>query len=345
VKTAALHIANNDINNNNNPFNIVITGTGTGAGVVPGIVVQQPPGTNLVNGVGANNFGSVAVGTSTNLTFTITNIGTANLTVSNITIDGANSAMFGVTASPAASVIPGGSTTFTVRFAPVSTGVKTAALHILNNDINNNPFNIAITGTGADGAIIASTNVIVVFLTAGISPIMLNPQTGLFTNSVLLTNNGPNTVAAVRLLILNLPADVQVYDASGSTTNGTPYVQYNFPLAPGATVDFAIEYYRAGRQAFSTPTYVPQDTTAVALTVTNGVGIMITNYVASSGLIGFYAIPGRSYAVQYSSDMESWLTADPFIIAPANYVQWFDQGPPKTESLPAIRYYRVFELP
>ena len=253
VKTAALHIANNDIANDNNPFNIALTGTGTGAGVVPGIVVQQPPGTNLVNGVSTNDFGSVAVGTSTSLTFTITNIGTANLTVSNITIDGANSAMFSVTANPAASVIPGGSTTFTVRFAPVSTGVKTAALHILNNDINNNPFNIALTGTGIDAAIVVSTNVSVVSLGAGILPtsIMLDPQTGLFTNSVLLTNSSPNTIPALRLYILNLVAGVQVYYASCSTTNGTPYVQYNFSLAPGATVDFTIEYYQASRQADS----------------------------------------------------------------------------------------------
>ena len=71
---------------------------------------------------------------------------------------------------------------------------------------------------------------------------------------------------------------------------------------------------------FSTPTYVPQDTTAVALTVTNGVGIMITNVLGIKRVDRIYAIPGRSYAVQYSSDMESWLTADPFIIAPANYV-------------------------
>jgi hypothetical protein len=38
-------------------------------------------------------------------------------------------------------------------------------------------------------------------------------------------------------------------------------------------------------------------------------------------------------------------TANPFIIAPANYVQWVDTGPPKTQSFPASRYYRAFELP
>ena len=318
----------------------------TGTNGLPGIAVQQPPGTNLVNGAVSINFGSVAVGASTNQIFTITNIGGANLTGLGITIDGANSAMFSVTANPIAPVSPGGGTTFTARFAPASTGVKTAALHITDNDLNNNPFNIAITGTGADGAIIPSTNVFVNVNSAGISPIMLDPQTGLFTNSVLLTNNSPNTVVAIRLLILNLPADVQVYYASGMTTNGTPYVQYNFPLAPGAIVDFTMDYYRASRLPFSTPTYVPEDTTAVTLIIPiNSAGIMATNYVASSGLIGFYTTPGRSYGVQFSTNMITWLTASPFIIAPANYVQWVDSGPPKTETLGLTRFYRVFELP
>jgi hypothetical protein len=344
VQTATLRIANNDIGNNNNPFNIVITGTGTGIAVVSGIVVQQPAGTNLVNGASTINFGSVTVGTSTNLTFTITNIGGANLTGLGVTIDGPNAAMFSVTASPIAPVTPGGSTTFTVRFAPTNTGAKDPALHIANNDINNNPFNIEIAGTGADPAIIASTNVFVNIDSAGVSPIALNLQTGLFTNSVLVTNSSPNIIAALRLYILNLPADVQVYDGSGTTTNGTPYVQYNFPVAPGATIDFAIEYYRASRLPFATPTYVPQDATAVTLVITNGVGIQLTNYVASSALIGFYATHGRSYAVQYSTNMTNWITASPFIVAPANYVQWIDSGPPKTEPLGVTRFYRAFEL-
>jgi hypothetical protein len=352
VKTATLDIANNDIQNNNNPFIIAITGTGTGEGVVPGIVVQQPAGTNLVNDIGTNNFGLVSVGTNASLTFTITNIGTANLTNLGVTIVGANSAMFSVTTNPMVLVSPGGSTAFTVSFAPVSTGVKTAVLQIANNDINNNPFNIAITGTGIDSAIVVSTNVSVVSLGAGISPtsIMLDPQTGLFTNSVLLTNSSPNTIPALRLYILNLMTNVQVYYAGGSTTNGTPYVQYNFPLAPGATVDFTIEYYQASRQGIPIPTYVPQDTIAVTLAVTNVAGIMIATNTLSNGgfLVGFYTAPGRSYAVQYSSDMINWLTADPFIHAPNNYVQWIDfaSGAPKTQGpLPATRYYRIFEQP
>ena len=348
LQTAVLDIANNDIANTNNPFIIALTGTGTGTNTVPGIVVQQPLGTNLVNGVGTNNFGLAAVGTSTSLTFTITNIGTTNLTVSGITIGGVNSNSFTVT-NLIATVSPGGSTNFTVQFTPVSTNLQTAELQITNNGSNNiSPFNIALAGTGIDAAIIVSTNVSVV---AGIYPSfpILDPQTGLFTNSIILTNNSStNTIPAVRLYILNLLTNVQVYYESGSTTNGTPYVQYNFPLAPGATVDFTIEYYQATRQGFLIPTYLPQDiTNAVTLTVTTNSPVAPYRWAGEPGggiLIGFYTTPGRKYAVQYSTNMVSWLTADPFIKAPINYVQWIDFGAPKTQGpLPATRFYRVFE--
>ncbi|HWX22136.1 MAG TPA: ice-binding family protein [Candidatus Binatia bacterium] len=207
--------------------------------------------------------------------------------------------------------------------------------------------NNAITGssaTGGGGGPVASTNV---FVTA-VSPITLNPQTGLFEQTVGLANNSANTVTAVRLLIQALPADVQVYNASGST-NGTPFVQYNLPLAPEATVHFLIEYYRTNRLAIPQPTFVVQDTTATSVTAT-GAAFAIDRFVQLGNrfLIEFTAIPGGRYAVQYSSDMTNWLTADPIITAPANRVQWYDDGPPKTESAPtstASRFYRVFALP
>ena len=339
VQTATLHIVNNDTNSN--PFNIVLTGTGG----TPQIVVQQPLGTNLVSGVSSNYFGSVAVGTNTSLTFTITNSGNANLTGLGITIDGTNSAMFIVTTNPTAPVIPGGSTTFTVRFAPVSAGLQTAALHIANNTTNN-PFNIIITGTGT-GGVTSSTNVFV----TGISSITLNPQTGLFEQTVQFYNNSTNTIAAVRLLILSLPNDVQVYNASGFT-NGIPYLQYNLPLAPAATVSFVVEYYSADRPTnwFSQPVFFVQETALASVPNPTGTVLAIHSDLqlgTNRFLIEFTATPGQRYVVQYSSDLTNWQTAVPTIIAPANRVQWYDDGPPKTESKPTTvgsRFYRVIEL-
>src|SRR4051812_38337325 len=67
-------------------------------------------------------------------------------------------------------------------------------------------------GGGNGNALAPSTNL---FVTA-ISPIVLNPQTGLFEQTVHLANNSANAVAASRLLVEALPPDVQVYNASGS---------------------------------------------------------------------------------------------------------------------------------
>lgn len=342
VKTAALHIANNDTNGN--PFQIALTGTGT-AVLILGIGVQQPLGSDLINGVGTNNFGFAAVGTNTSHTFTITNTGSGDLTGLGITIDGADAAMFTVTTSPVAPVSANGSTTFIVQFAPLSAGVKTAALHIANNDPNNNPFNIAITGTGTAGGVVVSTNLVAII----VSPIALNRQSGLFEQTVRVVNNSSNTITGLQLFINGLPADVQVYNASGST-NGAPYLQYNLPLASTAMVDFVVEYYRANRQPIPQPAFEVQEIAPVTPTATGPV-IAIDRFVqlaSSRFLIEFTAVPGNRYAVQYSSDMTTWKTAVPIITAPANRVQWYDDGPPKTESQPSdtgSRFYQIVELP
>ena len=307
------------------------------------IAVEQPVGVDIADG-GSKGFGSVMVGNNTSLVFTIKNTGNADLTGLGITIDGVDASLFSITTSPVAPVSgPAGSTTFTVRFAPLTSGLKTAALHIANNDSNENPFDITITGTGA-AIVVITTNIVV----SAVSPITLNPQTGLFEQTVRLSNSSGSTAESARLLIQGLPSDVRVYNASGNT-GGTPFVQYNHSLAPAAEVDLLVEYYRANRQPIPQPTFVAQATVITPLTAAGTVIAIDRNVQLTSGrfLIEFTATPGRTYSVQYSSDMQTWSTANPSITAPANRVQWHDDGPPKTESKPTSgsRFYRVIQLP
>ena len=247
--------------------------------------------------------------------------------------------MFTVTAAAVAPVSgPLGATTFTIHFAPLVAGVKTAALHIVSNDADENPFDIILTG-GFAGPVITA---------AAISPITLNPQTGLYEQTVRLTNGGLVVVNGVQLLIQGLPVDVMVYNASGNLA-GTPFLQYGLPLAAGASVDFLVEYQRVSRVLMPQPVFVAL-ATAVVTPVANGPVIAINRDMQLTNgrfLIEFSATPGGTYVVQYSSDLVTWKTALPNITAVANRTQWYDDGPPKTDSIPTalgLRFYRVIVL-
>lgn len=144
ARNAALHIASN-VSGTQNPFDIPVTGIGVNA---PEIDIQQPAGTSLTNGTANVGFGSVNTGTPKTLTFTVKNKGAGSLIGLAITKDGTDSAEFTVSNPLATTVAPNGSTTFTVKFSPSGPGARTAAIHIASNDENENPFNIALTGTG-----------------------------------------------------------------------------------------------------------------------------------------------------------------------------------------------------
>jgi hypothetical protein len=113
----------------------------------PEIAVQQPAGTNLVDGASTIDYGVVLIGSPAIRTFSITNTGGSDLANLAITFDGAAAADFSVTVPPVAPVVAHGSTSFTVRFAPTVGGARSAALHIASNvSGSDNPFDIALTG-------------------------------------------------------------------------------------------------------------------------------------------------------------------------------------------------------
>ncbi len=98
---------------------------------------------------GSYDFGSHDVGTDTDVTFTIENTGTVNLTLTTpISLGGADAGQFSIQQQPTSPVTPSGSTTFIVRFTPTSAGSKTASLSITNNDDDENPYNLTLTAGG-----------------------------------------------------------------------------------------------------------------------------------------------------------------------------------------------------
>lgn len=102
--------------------------------------------TNYPSGGISFDFGNVGTGTtSAPITFTIENLGMANLT---ITTPLGDNAEFTVQTQPGNTVSGGSSTTFTVRFTPAANGVRTGSITIVNNDADEGTYILNVSGTG-----------------------------------------------------------------------------------------------------------------------------------------------------------------------------------------------------
>ncbi len=156
LRTATLSIANNDITGAESPYVVTLTGTGE----VGEIDLEQPSGSGLASG-GSRSFGTATLGTSGVLAFRITNSGIGPLALTGsplVDISGTHAADFVLLSQPSGVIPAGGSSDFSVRFAPGSTGLRTATLTIANNDITGaeSPYVVTLTGTGAADSLIAT---------------------------------------------------------------------------------------------------------------------------------------------------------------------------------------------
>lgn len=95
-------------------------------------------------------FDSTSVCNGTTMrTFTIQNTGLYPLSVSGVTITGANASDFTMTVPPAGTITGSGSTTFTIEFNPSAAGMRTAIINIASNDCDEGTYDFVISGTGA----------------------------------------------------------------------------------------------------------------------------------------------------------------------------------------------------
>jgi subtilisin-like proprotein convertase family protein len=122
----------------------------------PEIALEQSPGTTLGSGAEVS-FASTTGVIEVDRTFTIRNTGLAPLFSVGVAIDGADASEFSVLTPPPTALAPGASATFTVRFKPASSGVKTAALHLASNDADENPIDLILSGLPIPGLAFSST--------------------------------------------------------------------------------------------------------------------------------------------------------------------------------------------
>ena len=98
------------------------------------------------------NFGSVQVGSSGSVFETLTNAGTASLTISSANTNGSAFASTGFT--PPVTLVPGNSLTFQILFVPTTSGSATGGLTVVSN-AGANALTIPLFGNGTAGGTLA----------------------------------------------------------------------------------------------------------------------------------------------------------------------------------------------
>jgi hypothetical protein len=126
--TGSVSVASNATNS---PATIALSGTG-----VQGTLTANPA---------SFNFGNVLVGSSGTQTFTLSNSGTASVTISAASASGTGFSITGL--SVPLTLAAGQSTTFSGQFAPSATGTASGSVAITNN-APGSPLTIALSGTG-----------------------------------------------------------------------------------------------------------------------------------------------------------------------------------------------------
>jgi len=179
-------------------------------------------------------------------------------------------------------------------------------------------------------------------------------QSGLFSQKVRVTNPA-GTLADLRLLVRGLTNDslgiaMLVYNAAGFT-NGIPYVQFG-PMTPGSSVDLTLNYYVADRVTVPNVTYEAQLLPFTAVTIPTNNPINLDRALFTNGVfaVEFNTLLNASYYIQYQDILggTDWQSVVPGVAGTGSRVQWIDDGPPKTLSVPSSqtnRFYRVFRYP
>ncbi len=212
-RTAAVSIADN-LTTSPTTFNLTGTGVAPGVSLTPSSLTFTTPQTLHTS--------------ATPLSVKLTNTGTSALTISGITITGANAGDFSL--APAgtcgASLAIGANCTINVTFTPTANGTRTAAVSIADS-ASGSPQTVGLTGTG--GSPTASFNTTTLTFS---NQVVSTPSAA---QSVTLTNNG------------TVPLSITGIAVSGANSG-------DFTLAPASTCGASVA---AGANCTISVTFTP----------------------------------------------------------------------------------------
>ena len=260
--SATLSIADNATGS---PQTVKLNGTGTVAAIP---AVSLAPATLT--------FASTTVGTTTAAqTATLMNTGNATLSITGITITGANPTDFAETNTCGSSLAAGSSCAVSVTFTPVSAASFAATLSIADN-ATGSPQTVALSGTG----------------TAPAAPgVSFSPATVAFSSVV-----GTTSAAQSTTLMNTGNATLSIAGISIAGTNSSDFAETNTcgeTLADGASCTISVTFTPASATSFTATVSVADNASGSPQTVTlNGTGNPAPSFTVSSSTPSQTVIPG-----------------------------------------------------
>ncbi len=209
-------------------------------------------------------FGGVQVGQSSSLTGTITNNGSASVTISQANLSGSGFSISGLTLPT--TINANQSTTVSVRFAPQAAGAVSGNLAIVSNG-SNGTLNIGLSGTGVTPGVVSANPSSLSFG---------NVATGSsVTKSETLTNSGGTAITV-----------------SSITPTGTGFsisgVNPPLTLSPGQAVTFSVVFAPQANGSFTGSLAIASNASNPSLSISiTGAGVTPGQLAASPGTLSF----------------------------------------------------------
>jgi hypothetical protein len=239
--------------------------------------------TNVSANPSSVNFGNVQVGSSGSVFETLTNAGTASLTISSANTNGSAFASTGFT--PPVALAPGKSLTFQIRFVPTASGSAAGSLTVVSN-AGANALTIPLSGNGAAG--------------------------GTLTVSPASANLGSVAVGSSKTMSATLSAAGSSVVVSSATTTSSEFtisgISLPVTIAAGNSVAITVDFSpNSSGAAAGTLSFASNATNSPAVEALSGTGAATTQHdvglawkASSSTVSGYNVYRGAQSGGPYS---------------------------------------------
>lgn len=244
-RAASVHMTDNAPGS---PQSIALSGTGGTAS--PAVTLSTS----------SLSFGNQTTGVaSTAQSVTVTNSGSATLTLTNLAVTGTNASDFTQITTCGSSLAAGGNCTVSVTFTPAASGARSASLSLTDN-ASNSPQGVTLSGTG-------TTNTSTAYFNDGFESGSLNQWTGGASGTGSATVQQTTIHSGTRAAALTNTAGQSIQIATNIEGGSAPivaYTRFSFNLASVTSTTLIalaqdasghniwIMYYDSGRQGLDT---------------------------------------------------------------------------------------------